>query len=164
MAGAPLTARCALKLGSMATLFSRIISGELPGRFVWKDDIAVAFLTIEPRAPGHTLVVPRLEVDRWLDAGEQTMSHLMAVAHRVGEAQREEWASDRAGLMIEGYMVPHLHIHVWPSWSPYEFHPGGIDRAAQPADLDAAAIRLRSRLRSHGHGEVVPHDDVVPHE
>ncbi|MBC7724799.1 MAG: HIT family protein [Burkholderiaceae bacterium] len=140
----------------MTTLFSRIIRGELPARFVWRDEIAVVFLTIQPRSPGHALVVPRLEVDRWLDAGEETMGHLMRVAHRVGEAQREEWGGDRAGLMIEGYMVPHLHIHVWPSWSPFEFHATGIDRAALPADLDAAAVRLRSRLRLHGHGDVIP--------
>jgi histidine triad (HIT) family protein len=140
----------------VTTLFTRIIRGELPGRFIWRDELAVAFLTIEPRSPGHTLVVPHEETDRWLDVGEQTMAHLMAIAHKVGEAQREEWQSDRAGLMIEGYMVPHLHIHVWPSWSPSEFHPTGIDRAATPADLDAAAIRLRARMRSHGHDRFVP--------
>lgn len=140
----------------MPTLFTRIIRGELPGRFVWQDDLAVAFLTIEPRSPGHTLVVPREEVDRWLDAGEPLMAHLMSVAHKIGEAQRTEWNSDRAGLMIEGYMVPHLHLHVWPSWSPFEFHPTGIDRHANPADLDAAAVRLRERLRHDGHGHYVP--------
>ena len=140
----------------MTSIFSRIIRGELPARFIWRDEVAVAFLTIEPRSPGHVLVVPRVEVDRWLDVGEQTMAHLMSIAHKIGEAQREEWGSDRAGLMIEGYMVPHVHIHVWPSWSPYEFHPAGIDRAARPADLDEAAARLRSRIRAHGHGEFVP--------
>jgi diadenosine tetraphosphate (Ap4A) HIT family hydrolase len=82
----------------------------------------------------------------------------MVVAHRIGTAQREEWDSDRAGLMIEGYMVPHLHIHVWPSWSPREFHPSGIDRSAEPGDLDAAAVRLRSRLRADGFTEFVPSD------
>ena len=139
--------------GRVTTLFTRIIDGELPGRFVWRDELAVAFLTIEPRAPGHTLVVPRAAVDRWLDVGEPTMIHLMAIAHRIGEAQRDEWNSDRAGIMIEGYMVPHLHIHVWPSWSPFEFHPSGIDRTPKPAALEAAAVRLRRRLRENGHTE-----------
>jgi histidine triad (HIT) family protein len=118
----------------------------------------VAFLTIEPRQPGHTLVVPRVEVDRWIDIGEPLLAHLMSIAHKIGLAQREEWNADRAGLMIEGYMVPHLHIHVWPSWSPREFHPSGIDRSAEPADLDAAAVRLRARLRSNGFGQHVPAD------
>lgn len=142
-----------LRLRRVTTLFTRIINGELPGRFIWRDETAVAFLTIEPRAPGHTLVVPRAEVDRWLDVGEPTMIHLMAIAHRIGEAQREEWNSDRAGIMIEGYMVPHLHIHVWPSWSPFEFHPTGIDRAPEAAALDIAAVRLRARLRANGHDQ-----------
>jgi diadenosine tetraphosphate (Ap4A) HIT family hydrolase len=140
----------------MTTLFTNIINGQEPARFVWKDDLCVAFLTIEPRAPGHTLVAPRLEVDRWLDVPDSLIAELMVVAHRIGSAQREEWSSDRAGLMIEGYMVPHLHIHVWPSNSPREFHPSGIDRTAEPADLDAAAVRLRTRLRTNGYGEFVP--------
>jgi histidine triad (HIT) family protein len=140
----------------MTGIFSEIIAGRSPARFVWTDDRCVAFLTIEPRQPGHALVVPRQEVDRWLDVPEELMAHLMVVAHKIGLAQREEWNSDRAGLMIEGYMVPHLHIHVWPSWSPYEFHPGGIDRAADPLALDAAAVRLRSRLLALGHGDRVP--------
>jgi histidine triad (HIT) family protein len=143
----------------MTSVFTRIIDGELPGRFVWKDELAVAFLTIEPRQPGPTLVVPRLEVDRWLDTSEELTAHLMTIAHRIGLAQREEWASNRVGLMIEGYMVPHLHIHVWPSWSPREFHPAGINRAAEPAELDAAARRLRARLRSRGYGEYVPPEE-----
>ncbi|HRN28396.1 MAG TPA: diadenosine tetraphosphate hydrolase, partial [Terrimesophilobacter sp.] len=53
-------------------------------------------------------------------------------------------------------MVPHMHIHVWPSWSPWEFHPAGIERHPDPADLDDAAVRLRSRLRARGFGERVP--------
>jgi histidine triad (HIT) family protein len=138
------------------SIFADIIAGRAPARFVWTDDLAVGFLTIEPRNPGHTLIVPRLEVDGWLDAPEELIAHLMAIAHKIGLAQREEWGSDRAGLMIEGYMVPHLHIHVWPSWSPYEFHPVGIDRNAKPEALDDAAVRLRARLRLRGHGEFVP--------
>ena len=140
----------------MASLFTRIINGQSPARFVWTDDRCVAFLTIEPRGPGHTLVVPREEVDRWLDVDADTMEHLMRVTRLIGIAQQEEWESDRAGLMIEGYMVPHLHIHVWPSWSPFEFHPSGIDRRADPRQLDENAERLRARMRLHGHGEYIP--------
>ncbi len=138
------------------SIFTRIINSESPARFVWTDDRAVAFLTIEPRGPGHTLVVPREEVDRWLDIDADTMEHLMRVSRLIGLAQREEWQSDRVGLMIEGYMVPHLHIHLWPSWSPFEFHPAGIDRNADPRHLDDNAVRLRARLRSHGHGDRIP--------
>lgn len=140
----------------MSTLFTQIINGESPARFVWRDELCVAFLTIQPRGPGHTLVVPRREMDRWLDVEEDLMAHLMVVSHKIGLAQRTEWNSDRAGLMIEGYMVPHLHIHVWPSWSHLEFRPSGIDRDANPLHLEEAAVRLRSRLRLSGHGDRIP--------
>lgn len=143
----------------MSSIFTEIIAGRSPARFVWTDDLCVAFLTIEPRGPGHTLVVPREEVDRWLDLAADTMEHLLRVSRMIGLAQREEWNSDRVGLMIEGYVVPHLHIHIWPSWSPFEFHPGGIDRNANPRHLDENAARLRARLRDHGHGEPIPPED-----
>ncbi|MCC6639743.1 MAG: HIT family protein, partial [Deltaproteobacteria bacterium] len=68
----------------MASIFTRIIRGELPGRFVWKDDHAVGFLTINPIRPGHTLVVPRLEVDHWIDLPPELALHLMGVAQQVG--------------------------------------------------------------------------------
>lgn len=142
--------------GVSPTIFTQIIRGESPARFIWSDEECVAFLTIEPRMPGHTLVVPRVEVDRWTDLEEPLVLHLVSVAHKIGLAQREEWGADRAGLMLEGYVVPHMHIHVWPSWSPWEFHPAGIDRHPNPADLDEAAVRLRSRLRERGFSARVP--------
>lgn len=138
----------------MTTVFSQIMRGESPARFIWHDEECVAFLTIAPRQPGHTLVVPRVEVDRWIDLDADLAVHLMRVAHAIGNAQREEWQADRAGLMVEGYMVPHVHVHVWPSWSPWEFHPASIDHSAEPESLDEAAVRLRSRLREHGHDHV----------
>ncbi|CAN5166174.1 HIT family protein [soil metagenome] len=147
---------------SHPSVFTDIINGRSPARFVWTDDVCVAFLTIEPRGPSHTLVVPRVEVDRWLDVDAETTEHLMRVARLISLAQREEWDSDRVGLMIEGYVIPHLHIHIWPSWSPFEFHPGGIDRDADPRHLEANAIRLRTRLRAHGHGERIPPEGYAP--
>ena len=141
---------------SNPSVFTEIINGTEPARFIWRDVTCVAFLTIEPRGPGHTLVVPRVEVDRWLDLDAHVMAHLNEVARSISLALREEWDSDRVGLMIEGYVIPHVHIHIWPSWSPFEFHPGGIDRNADPVHLEAHAIRLRSRLRALGHGEQIP--------
>ena len=67
----------------MATIFTRIINGELPGQFVYTDDLVVAFLSIMPLTPGHTLVVSRQEVDQWTDADEPLMHHCMDVARRA---------------------------------------------------------------------------------
>lgn len=140
----------------MATLYTKIIDGDLPGRFVWADDTCVAFLTIEPITPGHTLVVPRAEIEEWTVADDGTLAHLMSVARRIGAAQREEWDAPRAGVLLEGFLVPHLHVHVWPARSVADFEVHDVDRDPAPESLDEAAERLRARLRSAGHEAYVP--------
>jgi histidine triad (HIT) family protein len=140
----------------VSSIFTEILNGRSPGRFVWRDHSCFGILTIEPRKPGHTLVIPRAEVDRWTDLPEELALHVFRVGRLIGLAQQEEWDSPRVGLMYEGYMVPHAHLHVWPSWTVFEYSHTGIHRAPQHAELDDAAERLRTRLRSHGHGAYVP--------
>ena len=79
----------------MASIFTRIINGELPGRFVWRDERAVAFLTIQPLKPGHTLVVPIEEVDHWLDLEPDLARHLLDISQTVG-----------GGLTFQEYTTP----------------------------------------------------------
>ena len=138
----------------MASLFTRIIDGEIPGRFVWRDDRCVAFLTIAPIRPGHTLVVPIAEVDHWLDVDPDTAAHLMRVAQIVGQAQVQAFGAPRVGLMIAGLEVAHTHLHVLPirSEGDLDFHNADPDAPAEA--LDEAADRLRAALRDAGHAEV----------
>jgi diadenosine tetraphosphate (Ap4A) HIT family hydrolase len=140
----------------VSTLFTRIINAEIPGRFVWKDDLAVAFLTIGPLTDGHTLVVPRQEVDRWTDVPADLLAKLTSVAQTIGRAQMEAFGSARAGLTIVGFEVEHLHLHVWPVNSMADFDWGHVDHNPDPEKLDANAERLREALREAGHGEFVP--------
>ena len=140
----------------MATLFTRIIDGEIPGRFVWRDDRAVAFLTIAPMAPGHTLVVPVAEVDHWLDLDAELAAHLMGVAQQVGRAQQAAFRPVRVGLLVAGLEVPHCHLHVVPISSEADLDFAKADHSPDPAALDDAADRLRAALREAGHGDVVP--------
>jgi histidine triad (HIT) family protein len=140
----------------MSSVFTHILEGRSPGRFLWRDDRCFAILTIEPRQPGHALVIPLAEVDKWTDLSEEDALHIFRVGRLIGLAQQEEWQSTRVGVMYEGYMVPHAHLHVWPSWSVYEYSHTGIERNARPEELDAAAERLRARLIAHGHAEYVP--------
>jgi len=142
----------------MPTLFSRIIDGEIPGRFVWKDDEAVAFLTIAPITSGHTLVVPRAEVDHWLDLPPALASHLMAVGQAVGQAQMAAFSPTRVGLIIAGLEVPHCHLHLIPIDSESDLSFAKADHSPDPAALDAAAASLRSALLSQGHSTTVPSD------
>ena len=99
----------------MASLFTRIIRGEIPGHFVYKDEICVAFLTINPIAIGHTLVVPIEEIDEWVDLPTATSSHLMLVAKRIGLAQKQLYSCNRVGMIIAGFEIPHCHLHVIPA-------------------------------------------------
>ena len=140
----------------MSTVFSRIIKGEIPGRFVWSDERCVAFLTIAPLRPGHTLVVPRREFDQWTDADDDLVAQLMMVAKRIGAAQKTAFDAPRAGLVIAGFEVPHFHVHVFPTWGIDDFDFGNADHDPDPAELDTAADALRAALRAAGHGGWVP--------
>jgi histidine triad (HIT) family protein len=134
----------------MPSIFSRIIAGDLPGRFVWKDDRVVAFLSIAPMMPGHTLVVPRDEVDHWIDLDPVLAGHLFTVAQQIGKAQQLEWNPARVGVLIVGEEVPHTHLHVVPINSPNELSFAHVDAAPDPAVLDDVAARMRGRLRELG--------------
>ncbi|WP_168581373.1 HIT family protein [Gephyromycinifex aptenodytis] len=142
----------------MPTIFSRIINREIPGRFVWEDELCVAFLTAGPLTDGHTLVVPREEIDQWLDADEATLAHLTRVAQAIGLAQRQEWDSARTGLLVQGFEVAHLHLHVWPVNSPADFDLRNVQSEPDQARMDQSAQRLRDRLRANGHADAVPAD------
>ncbi|VTR09460.1 HIT family protein [Clostridioides difficile] len=143
------------RLGPMASVFSMIINGDLPGRFVWKDGEAVAFLTIEPVTPGHVLVVPRAEVDHWEQMDTAAFAHLSAVAQNVGRAVKDAFDAPRMGLLIAGLEVPHVHVHVFPALSMQTFDLANANKNARPEDLDAAAEKIRASLRSLGYGEYV---------
>lgn len=142
----------------MATVFTKIIDGELPGRFIWQDDQCVAFLDINPLSYGHTLVVPRQEIDMWTDVPESLNAHVYTVASRIGAAQVAGLGAARAGMMIAGYEVPHLHLHVFPTQSLADFDLSKIMREPDPAKMDDAAVTLRAALRAAGHGDFVPAD------
>ncbi len=134
----------------MATLFTRIINGEIPGRFVWRDDRCVAFLSIHPLRPGHTLVVSRAEVDHWLDLPPDVAAHLMTVAQSIGVALQRAFKPVKVGLMIAGLEVPHVHLHVVPIDGVHDLDFSRQDLNAKAEDLDAAAQTLRDALRALG--------------
>ena len=138
----------------MPTIFTRIIDGELPGRFVWRDDDCVAFLSINPLRPGHTLVVPRAEVDHWIDLSVEANAHLVRVAHAIGTAQMDAFQPARVGLIIAGLEVPHVHLHVVPIDREQDLSFANADVSPSADAMDAAAEKLRSALRAHGAGGV----------
>ncbi|MGP7960421.1 HIT family protein [Sanguibacter sp. A247] len=140
----------------MATLFTRIINGEIPGRFVWSDPVAVAFATIAPISPGHVLVVPRAEIASFTEADDDLLAHLMSVAATIGRAQEVAFAAPRAALLVAGFEVPHLHVHVLPAWGEAELSFANAQPDTPGAELDAAMDLLREALRAAGSGDHVP--------
>lgn len=138
----------------MPSVFTRIINGELPGRFVWSDEVCVAFLSINPLQPGHTLVVPRTEVDHWIDLDAATAEHVLRVAKVIGEAQQQVFEPGRIGLMIAGFEVPHTHVHVVPIRGVHDLDFANAASDPDPGSLDVAADELRAGLRTLGRPEV----------
>ena len=130
----------------MATVFSRIIDGELPARFVYADDRCVAFLSINPLQPGHTLVVPRAEVEHWIDLDAESWQHLTQVSQRLATAIDSVYRPAKVAAMLVGLEVPHVHIHLVPI-----NHMGDVDFATadtdpDPQTMDDAAQRIRAAV------------------
>jgi len=138
----------------MASVFSRIIAGELPARFVWSDPSCVAFLSIAPVRPGHTLVVPRAEVDHWIDLEPVDYRDLMDAAKDVARGIAAAFTPAKVALSFVGLEVPHVHAHLIPIDAIDELDFARADPDPDPAALDEAAGRIRAALRAAGHDRV----------
>jgi diadenosine tetraphosphate (Ap4A) HIT family hydrolase len=130
----------------MATVFTMIINGDLPGHFVWRDETAVAFMSINPINDGHTLVVPVAEVDHWTDLPASTNAHMMNLSQRIGKAQQEIFSPLRVGLMIAGFEVPHTHLHVIPLGSMAHLDFANAATEVDHGQLASYAASLSSLL------------------
>ena len=137
----------------MPTVFTMIIDGDLPGHFLWKDEQCVSFLSINPIQPGHALVVPRREIDHWLDLPVEANQHLMGVAHHIGVAQQAEFRPARVGQMIAGFEVPHVHVHVIPIRGMADLDFANAAATVDHGELADIASRLRDHLQGAGHSE-----------
>jgi diadenosine tetraphosphate (Ap4A) HIT family hydrolase len=133
-------------LSDMASVFTKIINGELPGRFVYEDDDIVAFLTIAPITVGHTLVVPRAEIDNWQDVDPAVFGRVMEVSQLIGKAVVKAFPAERAGVIIAGLEVPHLHVHVFPTNNLADFGFANADQNPSQQSLDDAQAKVKAAL------------------
>jgi histidine triad (HIT) family protein len=138
----------------MATLFTKIIEGDLPGEFVWKDECCVAFLSIAPLNPGHTLVVPRVETEHWIDLDPDVVGHIFQVTQSIGKAMEQEYAPVKVGTIVLGLEVPHVHVHVVPVWSPTDLDFHNAKAGTPPETLAREAVRIRGALVKLGYSQV----------
>ena len=132
----------------MTTIFTRIINGEIPGTFVYRDEQCVAFLSINPLADGHVLVVPIEEVDHWIDLSPSLSAHLFDVSHRISQALAQAFPCERVGLIIAGYEVNHCHIHLIPTQSMSQLNFANAASSVQRENLENHANRIIEALAS----------------
>ena len=138
----------------MASIFTKIIEGSLPGHFVWRDELCVGFLSIAPLSAGHTLVVPRVECDHWLDLEPDLVAHLFTVTQSIGRAIEVVYKPEKVGTLVLGLEVPHVHIHVSPIWNATDLDFHKADSSVTSDALTVEAEKIRVALRELGHSQV----------
>ncbi len=122
----------------MASIFTQIIQGDIPGVFIHEDELCVAIMTIQPVRSGHVLVIPKQEIDHWYDMDDELSCHMMRVSKNISKAINKAFPCQRVGLMIAGLEVPHTHVHIFPMDSMAEFDLSNTNFAEPEALQDAA--------------------------
>lgn len=131
----------------MATIFSRIVAGEIPCHKVAENEEFFAFLDINPVAIGHTLVIPKKEVDYIFDIDDAALGRMMAFAKRVARAQEAAITCKRVGLAVMGLEVPHAHIHLIPITKESDMYFGGEKLTISQDELAEIAAKIRNEYK-----------------
>lgn len=132
----------------MASIFTKIINGELPCYKVYEDDLIISFLALDQVNLGHTLVVCKEEINHWTEVPEVTYSHLHKVSQKIGKAILKASGSPRVGQIVAGFEVPHYHLHLIPAWSIPDLD---FRRAQRRADAEMKQIQ----------GEIIKHLEAL---
>lgn len=132
----------------MPSIFSRIIQREIPGYILAENDDAIAFLDINPLNEGHTLVVPKKEVDKLFDLDEDTYLKLQAFAHKVAKAIEKAIPCLRVGMAVVGLEVPHAHIHLIPLHGMHEIDFGRPKLKLSQTEFKGIADKISAAYQS----------------
>lgn len=133
----------------MPSLFTRILNGDIPGTFVYRDEECAAFMSINPLADGHVLVIPVEEVDHWVNLSPSQVQHLFAVSHRISQALNKAFPCERVGMIIAGYEVNHCHIHLIPTNTLGQFNFANAATSIERTTLEQHAQRIVDALDNH---------------
>ncbi len=130
----------------MASIFTKIINGEIPSYKLGETEKFFAFLDINPRVRGHALVIPKLEVDRFFDLDDETYAGLMLYAKKVAAAIEKEVECDRVAVAVVGLEVPHAHVHLLPisEMSDFGFAKPVVQLSA--VEMQDLAAKISARL------------------
>ena len=126
------------------SIFTKIIKGEIPCHKIYEDDRVLAFLDIHPIQPGHTLIVPKNQVDQFDDLDQADYQAVFEAVKRIAKRQKQILGKQRACVRVEGFDVPHAHVHVYPCDSPTEFY--GYKHRVELEPNHEALAKLASRL------------------
>ena len=129
----------------MASLFSRIIAGEIPSYKVFENEHVLAFLDIQPIHLGHVLVVPKIEVDQFSDVPEPYFSEVHKASQKIAKAIRAITGAPRVGAAVQGFEVPHFHLHLIPLWSPRDLD-FTLGKKRSEEDMKKMHADLRAKL------------------
>lgn len=134
----------------MSSIFSKIIAREVPGQFVYEDDVCVAILDKFPAVPGQTLIIPKQPVSYIVDLDDATYQHLWKIAKLIAIALDTAYQTERTCMVVEGFEVPHVHIKLYPMTSteiPLGKHlSGGV--MAEDTELEKEAEKIIAALMS----------------
>lgn len=127
------------------SVFTKIIKGEIPAQKIYEDDQVIAFMDIQPIVPGHVLVVPKQQVSHFDDLDDETYQAVFAVVKKVAKQIKHVLGATRACVRIEGFDVPHTHVHVYPCNSPSDFYgdQNRMDKEPDSASLQSMAEMLK---------------------
>jgi histidine triad (HIT) family protein len=101
----------------MASVFTKIINGELPSYKIYEDDLTLSFLALDQVNPGHVLVIPKEEVNHWFDVPPETYTRVGLNAQKIAKAIKLATGCPRVGVIVAGFEVPHYHMHLIPASS-----------------------------------------------
>lgn len=130
----------------MSTIFTKIINGEIPCHKIAEDDNFLAFLDIMPLADGHTLVIPKKEIDYIFDLNDDLLSGLMLFAKKIAPALQQAVPCKRIGVSVIGLEVPHAHVHLIPLNTMNDINFTREKLKPSPEQLTATATKIRSFL------------------
>ncbi len=129
----------------MPTLFTRIIKGEIPCEKILEDERFFAFLDIRPIARGHTLVIPKIEIDSVFDLPVDYLEGMLPFAQRIAQALKKTVPCARIGMLVAGFEIPHAHLHLVPINNEGELSFSHA-KAADFGELKDLGLALRSSL------------------
>ena len=131
----------------MPTIFTKILAGEIPAHKILENDKYLAFLDIRPVNPGHTLVIPKQEIDYFFDLEDELLKGLVVFAKKVATAVRKTIPCKKVGVMVAGLEVPHAHIHLIPIIESLAELNFARAKSMEQEELAAIAVKMRANLK-----------------